>query len=327
MRRIANRKWLHMNNQNPGANNGAATGVTTRLKVKSGETNSAIPLLTTLVTASTKFKGQLNAEITPPTSLHDEWIIVQRFSTEAEAIAWRDSDTRKAILGKLAPYLMERGMADDTSQNECDGSVAAVISSMVKPGLEEGYFAWLNVIQTEQALSPGYQGTFLQMQKTGESSLWTTMLRFSTQEGLEEWMVSKRRLELVEQSKKFISSESIKRMTSSFPGWLPVDESGESPANWKAAALVLLGLYPIVCLQIRFLSPALANVNGALGNFIGNTMSVALVTWMTMPFLTNVFGKWLLPPKGSKRSTIELIGLTTIIALFVGEVLVFWNFL
>ena len=316
-----------MNHQNPGANNGVAIGVTTRLKVKSGETNSAIPLLTTLVTASTKFKGQLNAEITPPTPLHDEWIIVQRFSTEAEAIAWRDSDTRKATLEKLAPYVMERGIADDTSQHRCDGSVAASISSVIKPGLEEDYFTWLNDIQTAQALSPGYQGTYLQMQKTGESSFWTTMLRFNTQEALEEWMASKRRIELVEQSKKFISSESIKRMTSSFPGWLPVDESGESPANWKAAALVLLGLFPIVCLQIRFLSPALANVNASLANFIGNTMSVALVTWMTMPFLTTVFGKWLLPPKASNRSVIELIALTTIIALYAVEILVFWNFL
>ena len=316
-----------MNHQNPGANNGVAIGVTTRLKVKSGETNSAIPLLTTLVIASTKFKGQLNAEITPPTPLHDEWIIVQRFSTEAEAIAWRDSDTRKATLEKLAPYVMERGIADDTSQHQCDGSVAASISSVIKPGLEEDYFAWLNDIQTAQALSPGYQGTYLQMQKTSESSFWTTMLRFNTQEALEEWMASKRRIELVEQSKKFISSESIKRMTSSFPGWLPVDESGESPANWKAAALVLLGLFPIVCLQIRFLSPALAKVNASLANFIGNTMSVALVTWMTMPFLTTVFGKWLLPPKASDRSVIELIALTTIIALYAIEILVFWYFL
>ena len=182
-----------MNHQNPGANNGVAIGVTTRLKVKSGETNSAIPLLTTLVIASTKFKGQLTAEITPPTPLHDEWIIVQRFSTEAEAIAWRDSDTRKATLEKLAPYVMERGIADDTSQHQCDGSVAASISSVIKPGLEEDYFAWLNDIQTAQALSPGYQGTYLQMQKTHESSFWTTMLRFNTQEALEEWMASKRR--------------------------------------------------------------------------------------------------------------------------------------
>ena len=46
-----------------------------------------------------------------------------------------------------------------------------------------------------------------------------------------------------------------------------------------------------------------------------------------MPFLTTVFGKWLLPPKASDRSVIELIALTTIIALYAIEILVFWYFL
>ncbi len=56
-------------------------------------------------------------------------------------------------------------------------------------------------------------------------------------------------------------------MASSFPGWMPVDEDGGSPANWKAAALVVLGLYPIVCLQIKFLSPALHDLKLAPRQF------------------------------------------------------------
>jgi antibiotic biosynthesis monooxygenase (ABM) superfamily enzyme len=314
-----------MNDQKPREKYGSAIGVTTRLKVKSGDTEAAAPLLTSLAIAGTKFSGSLNAEITPPTSLHDEWIIVQRFANEAQAFAWRDSTVRKERLAQLAPHLMESGVADETLQQQCDGSVAACISSLIKPGLEEDYYAWLQDIQTAQALSSGYQGTYLQMQKSGESSQWTTMLRFDSPEALEDWFKSKRRLELIEQARKFITSESIKRMTSSFPGWMPVDETGQSPANWKAAALVVLGLYPIVCLQIRFLSPALHDVKLALANFIGNVMSVALVTWLTMPFLTTVFAKWLLPPKGQDNTAIEMTGLAAVITLYAAEVLLFWN--
>jgi len=310
---------------NTKGNNGSAIGVTTRLKLKPTDRDAAAPFLTNLAIAGTKFSGLLNAEIAPPTSLHDEWVIVQRFSTEAQALAWRDSSVRKETLEQLAPYLMERGVADETSQQQCDGSVAACISSLIKPGLEDDYYAWLHEIQTAQALAPGYQGTYLQMQKLGGASQWTTMIRFNTPEALEQWFASKRRLELLEQTKKFISSESIKRLTSSFPGWLPETESGESPPNWKGAALVLLGLYPIVCLQIRFLSPALSGVQLALGNFFGNLMSVALCTWLTMPFLTTVFAKWLLPPKDSDRTAIELTGLASVIGLFAGEILLFWN--
>ncbi len=105
-------------------------------------------------------------------------MIVQRFSTEAEALAWRESTIRKEKLAQLTPHLMESGIADETLQQECDGSVAACISSLIKPGLEEEYYAWLLEMQTAQALSPGYQGTYLQLQKEGESDQWTTMLRF-----------------------------------------------------------------------------------------------------------------------------------------------------
>jgi antibiotic biosynthesis monooxygenase (ABM) superfamily enzyme len=316
-----------MNDPKAQGKNGSAIGVTTRLKVKADETNGAVPLLTGLAIAGTRFPGSLNAEITPPTALHNEWIIVQRFSTEPEAVAWRDSTIRKEKLAQLSPHLMESGVADETLQQMCDGSVAACISSLIKPGLEEDYYAWLLEIQTAQALSPGYQGTYLQMQKSGDSHQWTTMLRFNSPESIDIWFKSKRRLELIEEAKKFISSESIKRLTSSFPGWMPVDQAGDSPANWKAAALVVLGLYPIVCLQIKYLSPALHDLKLALANFIGNVMSVALVTWLTMPILTNVFGKWLLPPKDRDNTSIEIGGLIAVLVLFASEVLVFWNFI
>jgi uncharacterized protein len=226
-------------------------------------------------------------------------------------------------LEQISPYLSDQGIAEETLQEQCDSSVAACISTVIKAGLDEDYYAWLQEIQTAQAVSPGYQGTYLQMAKTDDTRLWTTMLRFDTPQSLDDWFNSKRRLELVEQAKKFVSSESIKRLTSSYPGWLPVDESGESPANWKAAALVVLGLYPIVSLEIKFLSPALSNLNLAVANFIGNTISVALVTWLTMPVLTSVFRKWLLPPKGGDRARIELIGGGVILALYALEIWIF----
>ncbi|MBU5811339.1 hypothetical protein JWE23_19500, partial [Acinetobacter baumannii] len=157
------------------------------------------------------------------------------FSTEENANAWRESAERKELQAQLSLFLAQELIAEETSQEECDVSVAACITTVIKTGLEHEYYAWLQEIQTAQALFPGYQGTYVQMTKTGETNLWTTILRFDTQQSLDDWFNSKRRLELVDQAKTFVSSESIKRLTSSFPGWLPVDDSGESPANWKAA--------------------------------------------------------------------------------------------
>lgn len=314
-----------MNDHASQGNNGSAVGVTTKLHLKTEVIDAAAPVLTKLAVASTKFPKLLSVEISSPNKVQTEWTIVQRFATEGAADAWKNSSERKEILQQLTPFLSDSGVADETSEQQCDQSVAACISSVVKPGLEENYYKWLHDIQTAQAVSSGYDSTYLQVQKSGESNQWTTVLRFKSPEALDQWFKSRRRLELLEQAKQFISQESIKTMTSSFPGWLPVDEQGESPPNWKVAMLVVLGLYPIVCLQIRFLSPALASMKLALANLIGNFMSVALVTWMTMPFLNMVFGKWLLPPKNSNRTQIELIGLAALILLFIGEVWLFWD--
>ncbi|HEY9677654.1 MAG TPA: antibiotic biosynthesis monooxygenase [Drouetiella sp.] len=304
---------------------GEAVSITTRMKVKPTDLENVAPLLSKLTVAGSKFSGHLNAEVSPPAATHSEWITIQRFGTEEDAVAWRDSSARKELQAQLSPYLHEQGIADETSQENCDVSVAACISTVIKPGLEEEYYEWLQEIQTAQAIFPGYQGTYVQMTKTGETNLWTTILRFDTQESLDDWFTSKRRIELVEKAKRFVSSESIKRLTSSFPGWLPLDDSGEAPANWKAAVLVVLGLYPIVCLEIKFLSPALKSLNLAVANFIGNTISVALVTWLTMPFLTTVFRKWLLPPKGAERTQVEMVGGIVILALFAIEIFIFQN--
>lgn len=301
----------------------AAYGITTKLQLKPNCLEKVAPILSKLTVAGTRFPGHLNAEVSPPASTHSEWITTQRFSSEEKSIAWRDSSVRKDLLAQITPYLEEQNFAEETSQQECDSSVAACISTTIKSGLDEEYYAWLQEIQTAQAVFPGYQGTYIQMTQTGDTKSWTTMLRFDNPKSLDNWFVSERRVELVEQAKKFVSFESIKRLTSSFPGWLPVDESGESPANWKAAALVVLGLYPIVCLEIKFLSPALSSLHLAVANFIGNTISVAAVTWLTMPFLTTVFRKWLLPPKDSNRPQIELIGGGVIIALYACEILIF----
>jgi uncharacterized protein len=51
------------------------------------------------------------------------------------------------------------------------------------------------------------------------------------------------------------------RLATSFPGWVPINPmTGKGPPNWKTALLVILGLFPIVMLEMRFLSPILASL-------------------------------------------------------------------
>ncbi|MDR3615580.1 MAG: hypothetical protein P4L53_18615 [Candidatus Obscuribacterales bacterium] len=307
--------------------NVSAVGITTRVKVDLNDEVGAMELLTKLTIASAKFEGLLNAEISPgPQGDSGEWSVVQRFHTAENAASWRDSSVRKNILDNLAAHLKDGSHQDETTLDECAGTVAACITSIINPGMEDDYCDWLSSIQTAQARFPGYQGTYLQM-PSNSSRLWTTILRFDTPEALEHWFVSKQRLELIEKSKQLVASENIKRLASSFPGWLPVDEQGNSPPKYKAAMLVLLGLYPVVMLQSRFMMPFMTEFQPPLRTFIGNVVGVAMCSFVTMPFLTGVYKDWLLPQAHTDRAKSDTIGIGTIVALYLLENILFWFFM
>jgi antibiotic biosynthesis monooxygenase (ABM) superfamily enzyme len=117
-------------------------------------------------------------------------------------------------------------------------------------------------------------------------------------------------------------------METSFPGWFPIDpKTGQGPPNWKAAMLVLLGLFPIVMLETRFLSPRLASLNSSVAMFVGNTISVALTTWMTMPLFIKALGWWLFPKSEASKVAINFAGTALIFFLYAAEVAVLWKLL
>lgn len=305
----------------------SATAVTTRVVLANARDPVAINLLTRLAMDSAQFEGLLNAEITPSLDrAKGEWIVTQRFHNEKHAESWRTSPGRLDLIAQLSGFLSQAGHSEETSQDECLATVAACITSVIRPGMEKQYRDWLSEIQTTQAQFPGYQGTYLQMPAPGSDGLWTIVLRFDSPEMMEQWFRSEERSALIEKSKGLVASENIKRMHSAFPGWLPTDSEGQSPADWKAAMLVILGLYPVVELQLRFLSPLLSRWQPSLGMFFSNIISVLIISYVEMPILTKVFQDWLLPKSTANKRKSDLKGIGIILFLYLVENILFWTF-
>ena len=98
--------------------------------------------------------------------------------------------------------------------------------------------------------------------------------------------------------------------------------------NWKTALLVVLGLFPIVMLEMRFLSPILTSLglHASLATFIGNTISVFGTTFVTMPLCIRWFGWWLFPADTlTWRATSK--GIAILVVLFALEVAALWQLL
>jgi hypothetical protein len=203
--------------------------------------------------------------------------------------------------------------------------VTMVMVTDIKPGKEPAYRAWADRIQKLQATFPGYVGSFVQPPQHGETG-WTTVLRFDSAAHLEGWLKSDARAAMVKESEDLVQGFHAQRIDTSFPGWVPTDPAtGKPPNMWKTACLVLLTLFPVVMLELRFLNPHLEELNPALRTFIGNALSVALTTWPLMPLAIYGFHAWLFPENRPRWLVMTMP--IVLVLCYVIEIVVLWHLL
>jgi uncharacterized protein len=275
--------------------------------------------------------GFTSREVIPPQNDDlKEWVFVNRFDSIEHLRAWRDGDERKSLFAE-GKSLVEGNftdlVGDAAAQFHVENSVTEVILEQIAPGKEAAYQKWSNRIVRAQAETPGYQGGYSQPPKTPGGG-WMTLMRFASVDDLNNWMNSPIRTALIAEAKDLVATSYSHRVDTSFPGWTPRDASGKSPPNWKASMLVLLGLYPIVCLEILFLGKVLGpmHLNPAVGDFIGNAISVFLTGFGTMPLLCYLLNWWLLPADDAPRS-VHFKGTLIVLLVYAITIAIFWKFM
>jgi len=298
-------------------------------RVRAGKNSEFVAWKARHDTMIAKFPGCVSSDMMPGANGSNEWRIVINFRSADDLTAWQESREHAEIVAEGVP-LFERGDFGEVAQMgesaaQSTGDVTEVIFSRIKPGMEDDYREWATRIEAAQARYPGYRGMFLQPPDEN-GGMWTTIIRFKTAPQLEAWMNAPERKSLLQESKAFIEHEQLTRLATAFPGWVPVDPiTGKGPPDWKTALLVLLGLFPIVVIELRFLNPLLRGLNSSLATFIGNAISVAATSFITMPLFVRVFGWWLFLDKKSPRwrtpAGVVILGLVC-----AGEVALFWHF-
>jgi antibiotic biosynthesis monooxygenase (ABM) superfamily enzyme len=302
-----------------------ATAIMTKVIVLEGRDAAFATWQAGFTHAATAAPGFVSLEIIPAFAGAVEWRIIQRFQTAELLEGWQGSPVRRQFLSDLDAL---RGSAQGDLLDEVApdfhslSCVTEVITTEVEAGRVEAYQAWAKSAQTAQARFPGYMGTLVQAPISAEIPYWTTLVRYATPEQLEAWLASAERRAILEQSDPLVSHWKSQRLSNPFGGWFPTPPDQPPPAAWKQTCLVLLVLFPVVMLEIRFLSPLLTHAPMAIATFIGNAISVSLVSWPLMKFAIFLLGWWLTPdPKHRQR--VEIQGIAAIAALYVAEILVF----
>jgi antibiotic biosynthesis monooxygenase (ABM) superfamily enzyme len=274
--------------------------------------------------------GALSFEYWPPAPPdQEEAVALARFASFDALQQWRRGDRNRALVAEAAP-LVEGGVVmqlvgQAAIEYYIQHGVTEVIVTDIKPGNEAPYRAWAERIQKVQETFAGYIGSFVQPPHQKETG-WTTVLRFDSAANLDAWLNSSERAALLKESEDLIEGFHAQRVDTSFPGWAPNDPAtGKPPNMWKTASLVLLTLFPVVMLELKFLNPNLRTLNPAAGTFIGNALSVTLTTWPLMPLAIRGFHAWIFP----ERQPRWLVLTSPIILLlcYAIEIAVFWRLL
>ena len=198
--------------------------------------------------------------------------------------------------------------------------VTEIFVTQVTPGKELEYRAWNARMNAQESTFPGFRGVHLQAPHQSGGANWVTLLQFDTVAHLERWLESAERKRLLEEGATYMVSFDKHRVISPFSSWFQqLPEGNKVPQLWKQAMLILLVLFPIVMLEIGYLNGRLQGLNLSLSTFIGNTISVALITWPMMPLAVWAFSSWL--QTGGRKGW---IGTGVVLMLYVAEIALFW---
>lgn len=268
--------------------------------------------------------GFASLEFSSPSEKQKSWLIVQRFADADSSAAWRNSNQYKRLIDQLKILAINNEIKEiESDVSNARENITEVIVTEVNPGREKDFRAWSAKIHNVEAKFPGFLGVYIQSPQ-GSGRHWITLLQFDTMENLDHWLQSSERKQILKESSSLVSSFETHRVISPFAGWFAsIAKTGELPPVWKQTMLVLLVLFPIVVFELKFLSPLTDSLNASLGTFIGNALSVTLISFPMMPIAIWFLGWWL--SSHSLKTTI--IGTILVGFLYLAEIALFWNFL
>jgi uncharacterized protein len=278
------------------------------------------------------FAGFLSLEILAPLVLNQpEWVIIQRFHHPDQMKAWRQSKEHQELINELRPLVKhEKAHAIQETEIEAEqlasGGVTEVFVTQIDSIKDQAFREWLAKIHRVEAKFPGFRGVYTQAPSVGHGKQWITLLQFDTPKNLDYWLSSVERQQVLNESTGCIVSLENHRIISPYAGWFSsLLKKGELPAVWKQTMLVLLVLFPVVMLELKFFSLLTSYLGLSLATFISNAVSVTLIAWPLMPLAIWFLGWWLSPENNKRSKTIQ--GTLLVIGFYLIEIIVFWKFI
>ncbi|PBC54507.1 antibiotic biosynthesis monooxygenase [Rhodococcus sp. ACPA1] len=306
---------------------GNAATVIIGQKVRAGSEEAFEAWQQDMNTAASHYPGFLGAEISAPTAVQPDWVVVYRFDSVAHVQAWINSATRQHRLDEGQQYFDGPATQQVISggTRESDPLVTVVVTHRVGPEHVDDFLAWQDRLRLEESKFDGFRGSELFRPIEGVQDEWTALYRYDNAADLDRWLTSAKRQELLAEGEKFHDFE-LRTIDNSFGSWFAFDENGNEappPSETKTSIAVWVGLYPTVVILTLALSPLKMPL--WLGLLVGNLLSSFIMSFVTMPYYVNrVLGRWLRPPPDVPEAATNRRGIAIVAGVMVFWVIVFY---
>lgn len=250
-------------------------------------------------------------------------------------IKGRDIGNIKSINDSLIASLA--ATADKTAElaslspiNESIPTASLVIEHIVPRGKGLEFRWWHSKLTRAASRHQGYLRTDLCAPIKGSQLKWYSILHFDSPENLNRWLKSQERDKLIESGRKIFKTYQFKSFSTGLEGWFShqtgSEQFGLGPPAWKQNLAVILALYPVVMLQGLLFSELgiMQDWHPASSMLVNNLITSSILTWIVMPFVTQLMNFWLQPAHQPMPTKTNLLG-TAIIAGCLGVALVLFN--
>jgi antibiotic biosynthesis monooxygenase (ABM) superfamily enzyme len=222
-------------------------------------------------------------------------VTVYSFDTTARLEMWLSSRERAVLMDEVEPLIdgeaREQRIVGMPSAPE---PVTLVLSQRIAPRDREQFVALHDEVVDRLKQFQGFIGSELLPPVEGVQEDLVIVASFASRPDLDRWLESDSRREWLAMIDELVEGERTLNVVGGFGGWFPARavDAGE-PKRWKQAVAVFLALFPTV-LAITYVRGLVApDMNIVAGIFVGNVLSILVLTYVLMPRVTGLLSDWL----------------------------------
>lgn len=188
--------------------------------------------------------------------------------------------------------------------NTNDPPVTVSVSRRVKPGCEEAFEKILLEIIAAAMSFEGHLGVNVFRPSDRDAPEYRVIFKFDRMSNLHRWEESEVRHKLLARVESLTLGPPETQTLTGLETWfaLPREQAIVPPPRYKMALLTWLGIFPLITGILGLLGPIFLNgLPLVLRTLILTVVLVTLMTYVVMPWLTQLFSRWLYPSSSQQR--------------------------